>query len=935
MANKFNTYKVVVDGEDVTRHVPFPIKWQKLLDEQLDITRISMKRMPQKIIHPLTPASVTMTDKKDNVILIPTVITTDSTSEVPLGSGTYNHEVFMLEETKILEGIVVDALTFTNDLGRNYMINQQIATPLKIGSGSLKYTTPNSYITPLQEGTSFTFKNATSIFSTVDTTSALSYFGYSIKHNNTTLVDIPSNYASGVGPSKYQKDYIIDSLQLGTYTATYRCIDGNVDSRNQTIIEYTFSVINNYDPLPRWNIASVIDRVLDVAEPHLDGVAPRFKLNAVQAAKFAEIEAPEFAFTNSTLREVLNQIGGYIHGMPRLIGNEIYFDMYGGTKQAKLYTDKIPYASNTYSQDVESYCTGLDSTVDNMVCLTDPVQGSITDPYYNGYKTVRAEDTYVRVAEGNMFISTQYPIQEIRSLKLYYNGHSAVITPYVFETAEYSRQSSYDGAYPYSKSYALYYTQGEKNIYGLNFKIPDITGGVLSKYSIVNIYNEATGLSESSLTYQALSFQVEYIPVFSARVQQTKQYIGGAKQPRTLVYNQGANLIETRYFGENMKGAVARMGNVDRSLTYNLSDFSYIPEPGEMFGDDYYISSVTCELYPDYVKCVVELSEDFNRLSQYIGINSVRRFYEVSEKAAYQRDIKYADYVVIGDSVEQDETLTSIDNIVDVFSQASESHSISHMIAQGYTESGGEAGEKVILPIVSTAQGNAMIFTANYKDNYSAGDQVQTDSSGSVSGYFTNAVPYADYYGRIHALQFALYNSGISLDLFNRQAYALPQYGNLSGTAIIKTDSNKLIVRKDGSEILSLNYVLEFVTNKRNYIIGSAFARNCPLVRGTDTSRLAALYVLPNRLGKFASTVDLSGATKIGDYTGGAGITVNGKSAKFSDFTPTVGGLAWAIIDQSSGELLIGSNEVIKSGTRVLMPYMTLRHDIFNLGGNQ
>lgn len=933
MSKKFNTYKVVVDGEDVTRHVPFPIKWQKLLDEQLDITRFSMKRMPLKIMHPLTPASVTMTDKKDNVISIPAVITTDSATEVPLGSGTYNHEVFMLEETKILEGIVVDALTFTNDLGRNYTENANFAIAV--------WETEGGFITGFKD----IYKMTYGVNHTLAIQPVMEVI--SLQEGNETTTFFYDKYTITVTKPDGTKTTLTNSqLDLnisGTYVLQYSGRNGYYSAAPPTgasgsskySFYYTFTAVENQDPLPRWNIASVIDRVLDVAEPHLDGVTPRFKLNAAQASEFAKIESPEFAFTNSTLREVLNQIGGYIHGMPRLIGNEIYFDMYGGTKQAKLYTDKIPYASNTYSQDVESYCTGLDSTVDNMVCITDPKQGSITDPYYNGYKTVRAEDTYVRVNEGNMFISTQYPIQEIRSLKLYYNGHSADITPYIFEKAEYSRQSSYGGAYPYSKSYALYYTQGEKNIYGLNFKVPDVTGGALSKYSIVNIYNEATGVSESSLTYQALSFQVEYIPVFSARVQQTKQYIGGAKQPRTLVYNQGANLIETRYFGENMKGAVARMGNVDRSLTYNLSDFSYIPESGEMFGDDYYVSSVTCELYPDYVKCVVELSKDFNRLSQYIGINSVRRFYEVSEKAAYQRDIKYADYIVIGDEVAYDETLTSIDNIVDVFSQASESHSISHMIAQGYTESGGEAGEKVILPIVSTAQGNAMIFTANYKDNYSAGDQVQTDSSGSVSGYFTNAVPYADYYGRIHSLQFALYNSGISLDLFNRQTYALPQYRNLSGTAIIKTDSNKLIVRKDGSEILSLNYVLEFVTNKRNYIIGSAFARNCPLVRGTDTSRLAALYVLPNRLGKFASTVDLSGATKIGDYTGGAGITVNGKSAKFSDFTPTVGGLAWAIIDQSSSELLIGSNELIKAGQTVTMPYMTLRHDIFNLGGNQ
>ena len=53
------------------------------------------------------------------------------------------------------------------------------------------------------------------------------------------------------------------------------------------------------------------------------------------------------------------------------------------------------------------------------------------------------------------------------------------ITSYIFEMADYCTLNSYIEAYPYGKSYALYYTQGTKNIYGLNFKVPDVSNGAL------------------------------------------------------------------------------------------------------------------------------------------------------------------------------------------------------------------------------------------------------------------------------------------------------------------------------------------------------------------------------------------------------------------------------------------------------------------------
>lgn len=960
-----NTFNVTIDGQEYAENVVYPIKWSKQLDERLDETRLSVKRIKRNIIPPLTPATVTMTDKNGKQITLNTVVTTDESGEVPVGKGTYDHEIMCLEETKILEGIVVDALTFTNDLGRSYTKNPQNASlyyavydPKDKVWEKVKYIPMGEY--KENDGSGFDFgaiievlplknpknSNEPIIIPSIKDQIRLSRVGAFETGYTCPKLTVMLPTGNKIEKNSYSDNIVISAPLTGTYNIyydTYTSDQSGLGAWELLRFAYTFNVIENHDPLPKWNIATVIDRVLNLAEPHLAGVEPRFTLNAEQHAEFEKIEAPEFAFTNCTLKEILDQIGGYIHGIPRLKGNVIYYDMLGGTKHAKLSDPKYNYISNMYSQDIENYCTSLDSTVDNLVCLTDTAQGTITEPYYDGYKTVRTETVYARIEENNMYIATQYPIQQIQSVKCGLVPGEVFgvgdIAEYIFEEAEYNRMSAYEDNYPTSKAYALYYTQGTKNIYGLGFKRFNPGGTAVKKYAIINILEKAmkTDIDVDKFTYPLLSFQVSYTPVFSARVQQTKQYIGDFKEPRTLVYNQGANLVETRYYGENMKGAVARMGNVDRIVTYNLYDFSLIPEIGEMYGDDYYIAGVTCELHPNVIKCMLTLSQDFNRLSQYIGINSTKRFYEVSEKQAYRRNIKYVNYIVIGDWVENDfdRSINVPFIIAHTFSQKYTHESISHMVASAWDSNDNRIGGRVLLPVISTAQGNAMVFTANYEDNYSAGVQTQHEPSGGVKGYFTNAVPYGDYYGRIHSLQLSWHESLIKSSEVNsrrsEKGMRLPQWKDDWDPGLTTFDfPDNLIVEKDGAEILSINYILEFVTNRKNYIIGSGFAANCSLVRGADKSKATALYVLPERISKFAQNVSLENATKIFDYSDVRGYTLEKKSIILDSFTPKISGKAWVIATQY-GELLLGSNEQITANVEVAMPYISLRHNIYNL----
>lgn len=774
----------------------------------------------------------------------------------------------------------------------------------------------------------------------------------------------------------------------GTYSLVYECYYTSVIADPNTgpiyievsypTLTFYFTVIENQLPLKKWTIKDVIDRLLDIAEPIRQGETPRFKLNPEQAAKFDNIIAPQFSFTKQTLRECLQAIGGVVHGEPRLnVKNdgagwyyEISYDMYGGTERSNIATR--PYYKCTVSQAIESYCTHVDTSAENLVnALAESVgtyysgnNGVITEPYGNGFKTVRTDTMYARITDSNMHIATQLPIYAVRKLECgfipnndgvgaqtvtestgqitggpnyqgvyIYDGDGSIlsatgevtfgvtprptvtitniignqiyytldnaesytfrilftiqvftsidITPYLFEASEYnSRLSSYDSAYPYSKAYGLMYTQGQKNITALNFKQDNPISPVFENYAIINILEEVTGqsINTDGLDYPLLAFRVTYTPFYSARVAQTKPYYKDFPRGSALIYNQGANVIESRFYGENLKGVIARLGNVEMSRTYRLSRLGLIPKAGQLYNDDYYVSAVTVELFTNVINVTIALSKDFNRLSKYIGISSVKRFSEVSQTQAQERNVLVREYVVIGDEETPDNDCyiqsSFMEAIRNTFVYTQDILPLTVVEAYGVTYQGTPL-PVCILPIISSAFGNSISFEWAYEDNYSAGAISQYAESGSgntkVSGYFQNNYRYTDYYGKIYYYNFNLFDEWTDIDSLEEQTEIgtmLPASDRNNPTSLVGAISTRsprqpLILRKDNREIIKVNMQVDFVTNRKGIIIGSALASNNPLLFGKTSSHYynARLYVFTERLDKFinhlAGSIDI------------------------------------------------------------------------------
>lgn len=649
------------------------------------------------------------------------------------------------------------------------------------------------------------------------------------------------------------------------------------------------SVVNNILPLKPYSITDVIVRCCDLLEPLQYGQKPRFRLDGVvydnttgratsyragsQAAKFDKIRAPEFSFTKATFREIMTQIGGKIHGEMRILNSTLGsdgrfyftfgFDMYGSQEVSPI-KDRLK-VSTMSGTDINDYHTSLDSSVNNLINVLDFAQGVTMEPIAGHSITLRSETTTARMEESNStVIPTQYPVYQFpqenaiivtkiptggTSLNPTYKSGSWDITPYLFEATDYNNLNSYTELYPQSKAYAIYYTQGQQGIRGLFFKVPTIISYDIKTYSIVNILRAVTG--DGSLVipaelYPLLQFQVNYIPIYSDRILTPKALsIGGL--PRTLAYNQGENGIEARYFGEHLKGVSARLGNVEKSETYLLAWLSDIPKIGTKYDDNYYISAVSCEFKPTHIVCAVGLSKNYNRLSNYIGINSVKRMWEISERQIIERDTVWKRYclITVSDRMTAEERAVPdnerwSDFISPTFVYfnrgAIDYHNVCAMF-KGYNIDGQEIQTyPVSLPVIGSAIGNVISLTFKFKDNYAAGDKsVYYDSTANdgVQGFFGQGVPYADYYGRIY---YADVRIGVNNNANAEMPMTLPQdtAANNSDfparTGYCSTD--KFTYRKDGRERTSISINYETVTTDERIIIGSGLAKNARVVNG-------------------------------------------------------------------------------------------------------
>lgn len=987
-----NKFTVKIGNTDYSNAI-FPFKYGDFLDEQLDYATLTLARVKKAFFAPATPVFIEIESVTNGVRKFKRLqyaIATDNAVESPVGSGEYRHNLTLIEPTKYLE-IPLETLCFTNAGARNYKETIppiQITENLRPDNFELKFEesgikspvnkkeivlpSPNSLLIG-KYGDTWLDTNKNYIMSgriSVDNSDGLNEYPF--------LTD-----ADGIDGYFDARDTLKIRIPNGTTKITY-----SIERKESSIALYESRIVFNFNivyvpvvqSLIPWSVKDVIDRILQVQKPlrvkfdnngnAIDAV-PKFKfdmsnLTDQQKRLLTEHNCPEFTFTRNTTREALKKIGGYIHAEPRVIWNEedeefttIRFDFFGGNEYATYGGGKrlsgYNYENVTNKWNIEQGCNELDAYVDNLVNRLNK-QATIGQPYEGGAQTLRTENAYLRYedTDGTMYFSTQYPIYELQKFSLLHNGQKYDLTPYIYESNIYQTQlSSYEDVYPISKAYGLYYTLGQEGLRGFFFKNTEITGGVLAQYAIVNIIQIAAGVSISQdlNTYKNLKFELVYTPIYSARVNHSKTYLDDwLPTERVINYAQGDNQVEVQYFGENIKGAVERLGTLERLYTFTCFDVDTIPKAGQLWDDDYYISTVSVEVMHDKFKVTCGLSKSFNRLSQYVGVSSFKRVYEVSERMVQERNILWKDYIVVGDYNRNAPTLPQGELIEDncvrdsfwngLVEELTDAHivesRVSAFVLIGYRQDGEEISQ-VLLPAISAAEGNVIEYSTEYKDNFSAGQKRVDLSSGDSYGV---EVEYSDYYGRMYYLDW--YAVKGTLNEEEASSYpAIKNYIDYLGGAnkescVMSTNDYMQLVRKDGREKLKFTASVQFVSANSSYVIGSALARYHPSVGHINEKPI--LVCLKNRIGKFTKLIDTDDIAFYYEAHGGmidvAILDANGIRVApiYADKDYPSEAQSWALItpiktqetvysdeignnitvkEKIGGELLIGKNEYI------------------------
>ena len=956
---------------DYTKYLVLPFTDTMTLDDSLDSATVDLRGLGKTRIKNYTKVRITKDTHSQTYLVANDLIT-----EV-VGTGKYNHKLTLIEETKILEKFVVDSCTVTQPLYKDYYSLRKEEEPTTEGYSYdfLEGKNLAKYYDIYNAGTLLKIIKPAKLSDT-DTSDAMYPYMISgvgtvyktilrIKNNGTLIYESKEDLAG---------DYNL-KLTSGTYEVQYELRYTQVGGNSIGYANFVISAVPDITGIKTISVTDTVNRLLSICETKRKGESARFSFNTAQATKFSEMKCPEFSFTRSTLRECLDQVAGAYNSITRLEDDVVYFDEFKETPLLEVYPFKsreerfkeLSFISNQSTQDIEQYCSEIDTIASNLVKTNDNGLQSIMSPFNGAYKTVRAENVAVRINEDSAIIQTEYPIERLNRVlvggfktsdgQVHYGQYD--ITKFVYELNSYNTLSSVHGVYPYSKGYALYYEQGGTAIKGLNFQLPNAISDIFKKPAIVNILEKATGLSIQNIfnvqSFTQILFRVEYVPIVTARINQTKTDVREYEDKITSIYNQSANKIDAYAYGENLKGAVARLGNIELTKTYifkNYTDWAMDRDVLAEQIDGYCISAVSTENLKGYIKATYYLTRNFNRRNKYIGIKNNQRMWEVSEKQVQNRYIVWNDYCVIGDNFMNSDVYNLDEVEVDGglftdYGVNSFAHIFDGTLSMKITgarvwsaDNSGEWISKVLLPVVGSGIGNSMVITFEFKDNYSAGDTSLEGATATGNEYYRvqGNIPYGDYFGNVDTLYidyFDEYEVTNNYDTMKLVADSLPSDTTEGAMNEIYIHGTAVEVKKDNRERISFTYQMNFVSGWNDLIIGSALARLNPLIGlDSETKEPAKLVLFQAPINKFADDVtDLNKTTQkifkpIEDYAVNYGKI---RRITFTDFTIENASSykGWGIIKTVNGRdyLLLGQNFTATGEYTIKFPTFNFLHD--------
>lgn len=939
--NTIKFYKTSYSAEDITDQLANPILNCERLDEVLDTSQIVLYNGYENSITPFTRFIITLTDRdKDGNIedhYIYRYCLKDTVSNAVMGKNpVYRHTITLIEITKLLERTPVDNLCFTNYLDKNYGYDNEIEYITEEESGSGVFGNFSWQNTDYANG-SGRFKGPYQpIGTTINTNVLLKVTAKTLVQTaaigfHTETYNVPrTDYVVYTPSGKMERLTNVSSYtykELGTYTFKqlyYRNEIGPVynyyvyDARK--VVSWSVKVIEDESKMPkRYTIEDVIDRLLRVCQLRRQGIDDqRFRLDDSLRSYLRTIQSPEFAFTQCTLFEALSTIGSYIHAIPRLVPTISYVDEYddqGNFIRRKIdnynYWDTITFTflggNDKYNNDIYSlydaemdgdeYTKSYVSYVQNATQTNYASNVSVVEPFINGYIATKTESGNFIIENDSVVIKLSQPIQTILEVKaVASDGIAYDITNYVYESAMYNTLPTYSADNPTStrtKTYALCYKKGGNTITSLSYAPPDeaLFDGMVKTTAIRYILLEKTNAVPEKL--KDICVQVKYIPIRNFKLKHYKSIVLDEPEEMSLYYNQQANAIDIESFGENIKGALMKTGNLTVAETQYFNDFCDLPQMGQVSNDNYYAFAINEEIRVHApIKATVQWSKDWNKMNEFVGVKKTVRQYEVSEEESANRNPDYQEFCIVSTEIDVQDTYGIADEKIMATIKGQISHlgfatnnlisqiiaklsnsttveykQVSYVIAEttAINDDNTETVNHFLLPVSCFPAGNAVVLTFKTDDNFSAGTYSKYINGSRNAEHY---VEYGNALGRFKYMALAFgYNNPIpdgfkdfaSIKSNGQMLYKfdISSMDDLNADDIlVDYRQNPFNVEKDSREAISFTAQLNFVSNKNNIILGKGLAHTMPMVGDVSTGYRFGIFT--KKPSKFKSDIDIN-----------------------------------------------------------------------------
>lgn len=1016
------TYKIEYNLSGSWVEIPnviLPIRTKETLDESLDEAKIlTFNNDRATPYEPFTKVCITITDSDNNTKREFYVVSYDNVKENrKFSSNRYNHDIELIEATKILERYTVDNITFTNKYNKLYndggaKVYYNTSNWEVINNyGNLDYT---KMLGEMYSARELNCNNQNMVFSNG---------GYDKEYIKTSsvliknlIVSLPKNINIMYGMAQWTSEdiyYSLDTVRYrkanstlwndvdintnitlseeaayviqysGYYYLTLRdsTITGTCELKRKFTINCLFNSVNNLSTQHLMTCADAVDRLFKIVPTRLlDNSSqkpqpPTFYLSDESRAVLELVNAPEFMFTNKNLFEVLKIIGGVCNGIPYLDiqdqeeewGRVSYLFLSSREEQS---TDvNTNYTSSTSSLDCEDYAASYDVYANNVINSENQTDNLCVEPSYHYGVSVRSDT--IEISESNMMIPTQSPIYKIVALQYIRNDTGAITNiQNIVEEAVYKTLSDYpqtNGDTEWKGNY-LYYKQGQKNIYGLTYKVSsNVYSAASNKIAIKNIIGASQW--ESNLT---TPFIIQYIPFTNSKFRYYKTDAPARDMFGTMFNSQSANITDVDALGKNMNANINKTGNIFKTQQTIVKKLVEIPKIGTRTSDGYFVNTVDTEF--NAYRCIINTTfvKDYQKISEFININSQQRYYQISEKMALDRYITTNMFYIFGMPTLKVDPTNALGGLVnhnylwDLF------HTTKYRIKCANTLRYSK-GDMILtgsqLPLKTYITGNAISMIMDFDDNYGTGYQA-IDYSGVTSdtnALCNKALRYSDEDGEIDAMLVvfggdSFFDTSITWssnlqEMYKNNAKTYPEnvmnLGNNDFTPpsqIISVDEDTgpmgrqvgqqaLWLYKDNREIIHLNMMYHFLTNDTNIVIGQALTSECKYFKNTNNTNYYRIVWLNRKIDTYEQKIPESAIIKSvlitnSNYSTYFGIdedTGNISDAEHK-VTPIIAPnnlapvdcKAWGIMKHGSNEILIIRNEELKTTNTMTPIYCTL-----------